>query len=124
MTRTEELMAEIYAAFNRRDVEAALARMSEQVHWPKASESGYVVGKQAIREYWQRQWQEFDPHVVPVQVTEPEPGRAEVQVHQVVKDRDGNLLSDQVVLHVYTLADGLIEGMDVQNVTEPAFRRS
>ena len=36
--------------------------MSENVGWPKASEGGSVVGKEEIRAYWTRQWNEFDPH--------------------------------------------------------------
>ena len=52
-----------YAAFNDRDIERALALMSENVSWPKASEGGYVVGKEEVRSYWTRQWREFDPHV-------------------------------------------------------------
>lgn len=48
---TEELISRAYAAFNERDIDAVLALMSESVSWPKASEGGRVVGKQAIREY-------------------------------------------------------------------------
>ena len=57
------LMSEMYAAFNKRDVDATFAAMSEDVSWPRASEGGRVIGKQAIREYWTRQWAEFDPLV-------------------------------------------------------------
>ena len=49
-----------------RDIDSALALMSENVSWPKASEGGRVVGKQEIRTYWSRQWNEFDPHVEPL----------------------------------------------------------
>ncbi len=65
MTPIETLIARVYAAFNHRDIDAALACMSETVSWPKASEGGRVVGKAEIRAYWSRQWQEFDPHVEP-----------------------------------------------------------
>ncbi|MGZ3510186.1 MAG: nuclear transport factor 2 family protein, partial [Vulcanimicrobiaceae bacterium] len=53
---TQALIFRIYAAFNKRDIDGTLALMSEDVSWPKASEGGRVVGKQAIREYWTRQW--------------------------------------------------------------------
>jgi hypothetical protein len=36
-----------------------------------------------------------------------------VAVHQVVRDLDGNLMVDQMVQHVYTIADGLIRRMDI-----------
>ena len=60
MANTQTLIAQAYSAFNHRD--SALALMSENVSWPKASEGGLVVGKEEIR-HWTRQWQEFDPHV-------------------------------------------------------------
>ncbi len=60
---TQVLISQIYTTFNQRNIDGALALMSDDVSWPKASEGGRVVGKQAIREYWTRQWKEFDPLV-------------------------------------------------------------
>jgi hypothetical protein len=113
MTDTHELIAEIYSAFNQRNMDGALARMSESVSWPKALEGGRVVGKEAIRAYWMRQWKEFDPHVEPVGVIDRGEGKIHVRVHQVVKSLTGEMLSDSQVWHVYTIADGLIERMDL-----------
>ncbi len=45
MANTGTPIAQAYAAFNRRDVDGALALMTETVSWPKASEGGRVVGK-------------------------------------------------------------------------------
>jgi hypothetical protein len=120
MANTRVLIAQAYSAFNRRDIDAALALMSENVDWPKASEGGRVVGKAEIRAYWTRQWAEFDPHVEPVEVTDPEAGRTVVKVHQLVRNLNGDVLSDQVVLHVYTIANGLIERMEIGG-SEAAF---
>ena len=114
MTNTKELIAQAYAAFNRRDVDGALALMSENISWPKASEGGRVVGKEEIRAYWSRQWQEFDPYVEPLEVIDREGGRAEVRVHQLVKSLGGEVLSDSEVWHVHTIANGLIERMDLK----------
>jgi hypothetical protein len=120
MPNTHALTAQAYSAFNRRDVEGALATMSENVDWPKASEGGRVVGKEEIRAYWTRQWAEFNPHVEPIDVTDREPGRTEVKVHQLVKNLNGDILSDQTLLHVFTIANGLIERMDIGE-SKPAF---
>ncbi|MDQ2844549.1 MAG: nuclear transport factor 2 family protein [Acidobacteriota bacterium] len=117
---TQALVAQAYSAFNRRDIDDALAVMSEKVDWPKASEGGRVVGKEEVRAYWTRQWAEFDPHVEPVEVTHREAGRTDVKVHQLVRNRTGDVVSDQVLLHVYTIANGLIERMDIGE-SEPAF---
>ena len=85
MTDTQTLIAQAYSAFNQRNVDGALALMSENVSWPKASEGGRVVGKEEIRAYWTRQWQEFDPQVEPIEVIDRERGKTDVRVRQLVK---------------------------------------
>ena len=114
MRNTQTLLAQAYSAFNNRDIDGALNLMSENVSWPKASEGGRVVGKEEIRSYWTRQWKEFDPHVEPLEMIDHEGGITEVKVHQLVKSVSGDVLSDTEVWHVYTIANGLIERMDVK----------
>jgi hypothetical protein len=114
MANTKRLIAQAYSAFNQRDIDSALALMSENVSWPKASEGGRVVGKQEIRAYWTRQWQEFDSHVQPIEVIDREGGKTDVKVHQLVKSLGGDVLSDSEVWHVHTIVDGLIERMDLK----------
>src|SRR5215469_7287672 len=81
----ESFIAQLYSAFNQRNIDDALAFMSESVSWLKASEGGRVVGKQEIRACWSRQWQEFDPHVDPLEVLDDGAGRTHVRVHQLVR---------------------------------------
>lgn len=113
MTTTESLIAQIYSAFNQRDIDGALALMSDSVSWPRASEGGRAIGKEEIRAYWSRQWLEFDPHVDPLEVIHQDPGTIRVRVHQLVRSLAGDVLSEREVWHIYTLADGLIERMDI-----------
>ena len=82
MADTKTLIEQAYSAFNKRDIDGALALMTEDVSWPKASEGGRVVGKEEIRAYWTRQWGEFDGHVEPLAITEEDGGRVRVRVHQ------------------------------------------
>jgi len=114
MANVQTLIAQAYSAFNRRDIDGALALMSEDVSWPKASEGGRVVGKEEIRAYWTRQWAEFDPHVEPIEMIDRGGGKTDVKVHQLVKSLGGDVLSDSEVWHVYTIANGLIERMDLK----------
>jgi hypothetical protein len=114
LANTQMLIAEAYSAFNRRDIDGALVLMSENVSWPKASEGGRVTGKEEIRAYWTRQWKEFDPHVEPVEVIDREGSKTDVKVHQLVKTLSGHVLSDTDVWHTYTIANGLIERMDLR----------
>ncbi len=113
LANTQTLIAAAYSAFNRRDIDGALALMSDNVSWPKASEGGRVVGKEEIRAYWTRQWKEFDPHVEPVEVIDRESSKTDVKVHQFVKTFGGDVLSDTYVWHIYTIVNGLIERMDL-----------
>lgn len=115
MAETKSLIVRAYSAFNGRDIDGALALMTEDVSWPKASEGGKVVGKEEIRAYWTRQWSEFDPYVEPLAITEGEGGRIRVRAHQIVKNLQGKVLSESEVLHVFTVSDGLIAGMDVED---------
>ena len=113
MRDTKAVIEEAYSAFNNRDVDGALALMTEDVSWPKASEGGRVVGKEEIRAYWTRQWSEFNPHVEPLAITEDEQGKTCVRVRQLVKSVQGSVLSDSEVLHVFTLKGGLISAMEL-----------
>ena len=113
MADIRTLITRAYTAFNQRDIDGALALMSENVSWPKASEGGRVVGKEEIRAYWTRQWTEFDPHVEPIEIIEHEGGKAEVRVHQLVKNLNGEVLADSEVRHVYTITHNLIDRMDL-----------
>lgn len=113
MADTKSILEQAYSAFNQRDIDAALALMTEDVSWPRASEGGKVIGKQEIRAYWTRQWAEFDPHVDPLAMTEEDEGRTRVKVRQLVRSLQGNILSDSHVFHVFTMSGGLIAAMDL-----------
>ena len=114
MTDAQTLIAEAYSAFNQRNIDAVLALMSDSVSWPKASEGGRAVGKEEIRAYWTRQWKQFDPHVEPIEVIDRGAGKIDVRVHQLVKSLGGDVLLDREVWHSYTIANGLIERMDIE----------
>jgi hypothetical protein len=113
MTDTKTIIEQAYSAFNKRDIDGALALMTQDVSWPRASEGGKVVGKEEIRAYWTRQWGEFDPYVEPLAMTEEDGGKTRVRVHQLVKSLQGDVLSDSEVLHVFTVNSGLIVAMDL-----------
>ena len=119
MADTKIIIEQAYSAFNKRDIYGALALMTQDVSWPKASEGGKVVGKEEIRAYWTRQWGEFDPHVEPLAMTEADGSETRVRVHQLVKSLQGDVLSDSEVLHVFTVNNGLIAAMDLGDEADP-----
>jgi hypothetical protein len=119
MPDTKTLIELAYSAFNKRDIDSALALMTLDVSWPRASEGGKVVGKKEIRAYWTRQWSEFDPHVEPLAITEGDAGKVHVRVRQLVKSLQGEVLSDSELLHVFTVKSGLITAMDLGDEADP-----
>jgi ketosteroid isomerase-like protein len=109
----ERLLRRAYDAFNARDIDAVLALLHPDVDWPNAWEGGRLRGHAAVREYWTRQFAEIDGRVEPQGFTADGAGRMIVAVHQVVRDPEGNVISDGYVEHVYMVRDGLVERMDV-----------
>jgi hypothetical protein len=109
-----ELLLRAYAAFNARDVDAALATMRPDVEWPNGMDGGLVRGHDAVRAYWTRQWAAMDPRVDPMRVAAEPGGRVVVEARQVVRDLAGRVTADRVVRHVYTLRDGLIASMAIR----------
>jgi ketosteroid isomerase-like protein len=110
-----ELLRRVYAAFNRREIETVLAAMHSGVDWPNGMEGGRVLGKAAVREYWRRQFEVLDPLVEPQHFAPEADGRIAVDVHQVVHDKAGKLVVDQMVRHVYQIERGLIRSMEIRS---------
>lgn len=108
-----ERLRATYAAFNARDIDAAVANMTPDVAWPRAFKGGFVEGPAAIRAYWTEQWSEVDPHVEPVGFTTESSGAVVVDVHQVVRDLKGAVLADERVGHRFSFVDGAIQRMEL-----------
>jgi len=114
MTSTRQLLEHAYVAFNERDVDAALTLMHPRVNWPNAWEGGRVVGRAAVRDYWERQFAEISSSVDPQRFTDDPDGSVTVDVRQVVHDAHTHeLISDSTLRHRYCFEDGLIARMDV-----------
>jgi hypothetical protein len=109
-----ELIRKAYKGFNEREIDTVLSVMAPDVHWPKAFEGGYVVGHDAVRDYWTKQWSEINPTVEPISVNDRPDGKIEVEVDQLIKDMEGNTLFHGNVKHIYVIKDNLITHMDVQ----------
>ena len=109
-----DLLPKIYAAFNRRDIETVLTAMHPDVDWPNGMEGGRVYGREAVREYWLRQWGQINPTVEPRSFHTDSNGATVVEVHQVVRDLSGAVLSERMVQHVYRIENGLISAMEIR----------
>jgi hypothetical protein len=110
----QALIRRAYEVFNRHDIDAAVAMMHPHVDWPNGWEGGRVTGREAVRAYWTRQFAAIDPRVEPEGMALDDEGRVVVDVHQVVRDPNGNLLGDGRLQHTYTIRDGMVERMDIR----------
>jgi ketosteroid isomerase-like protein len=108
MSPKHALLKLVYEAFNARDIERALSGLHRDVEWANGMEGGSVQGPNAVRDYWTRQWRLIDPRVHPEHY-EGEGDQVVVNVHQVVCDLEGRIISDQMVRHSFEFADELIK---------------
>jgi hypothetical protein len=108
-----ELLRQVYALFNGRDIERVLAAMHPDVVWANGMKGGHVHGRDEVRSYWKRQWAILDP---PVEISPNGKTEVVVKVHQVVRDPEGNLLAERMVTHVFQMQSGLIQRFDIRDV--------
>ena len=113
MLETIATLKHLYERFNARDVEAVLAAMQPDVEWGNSTDGGHLVGHEAVRAYWTRQWAEIAPILIPEHFTTDGLGRVVIDGRLRVRDRSGTLLADGRVKHAYTFKDGLVQRMDV-----------
>jgi ketosteroid isomerase-like protein len=110
---TRALLEVLYERFNARDVDAILPSLAPDVEWPNGWEGGYVHGRDAVRDYWTRQWRAIDSTVTPVDFAARPDGRVAVIVHPVVKSLAGEVLDDATVHHIYRVRAGRVEHMEI-----------
>jgi ketosteroid isomerase-like protein len=111
-----ELLKRVYDRFNARDMEAVLAALHEDVMWANGMEGGHVHGRDGVRRYWTHQWATIDPHVAPVEFSRGGDAEFIVEVHQVIRDLSGNILTDKLVGHVFRIENGLIRRFDIRSL--------
>jgi hypothetical protein len=109
-----ELLKRVYDRFNARDMETVLAAMHENVTWENGMEGGHIQGRDGVRRYWTRQWAMIDPHVEALAFSTNPEGEVVVDVHQIVRDLQGNVLADQMVGHIFRLENGLVKRFDIR----------
>ncbi|QDE39567.1 nuclear transport factor 2 family protein [Luteibacter pinisoli] len=113
----------MYDRFNARDIDGVLASLTDDVAWANGMDGGHVHGLEAIREYWTRQWAMVSPNVEPVGFSRTADGAIVAEVHQSIRDLDGNPLQgqthglkDKTVGHVFHLRAGKVARFDIQDI--------
>jgi len=118
MDHDEQVIHQIYNGFNARDMESVFALLTDDVAWANGMEGTHVHGKDAIRDYWTHQWSIIDPYVEPLKIAKAADGSLVVDVHQVVKNLEGQTLIDETVKHAFRLDGGRVQRFDIQSDTQ------
>jgi ketosteroid isomerase-like protein len=117
-----ELLKRIYDQFNARDIDGALAVLADDVVWANGMDGGHVHGREAVREYWTRQWAMVSPHVEPVNFHRTADDAVVAEVRQSVRDLEGRPLQgqthglrDKAVEHLFRLHNGKVTRFDIRD---------
>jgi hypothetical protein len=122
MDKDVELLKRLYDRFNARDIDGVLVALADDVAWANGMDGGHVHGREAVREYWTRQWAIVSPHVEPVSFHRTVDGAIVAEVLQTVRDLEGNPLQgqthglrDKTVGHIFRLREGKVARFDIQD---------
>jgi hypothetical protein len=90
--------------------------LDSEVIWANGMEGGHVVGHDALRDYWTRQWASISPTVEPISFDRTGPDVVEVEVLQTVRDPQGNLIGQPSwrVGHIFRIHDRKVARFDIR----------
>ena len=106
-------LARVYEAFNHRDLSALAPLLHPDAEWPDGLEGGTVRGRQAVLDYFARQFATMDPDARLIRVRDEPPARLVADVQYAVKNLQGQLWSDTRAILAYDFRDGLLAGLEV-----------
>jgi SnoaL-like domain len=109
------LLERLYRQFNAREIESILKVLDKDVAWANGMEGGHIHGRDAVRDYWTRQWTVIDPTVEPTKFSRDADGKIIVEVHQTVRDLGGKLLADRIVGHIFCVLNGMVQRFDIRD---------
>ena len=122
MDRDVELLKRIYDRFNARDIYGVLAVLADDVAWANGMDGGHVHGREAVRDYWTRQWSMVSPHVEPMGFRRTADGAIIAEVRQSVRDLEGKPLEvqthglkEKTVGHVFRFRGGRVARFDIRD---------
>jgi len=113
MPARRALLAQIYDAFNARDLEAMGRAFHPAVEWPDLLEGGALHGRQTVVDYFRRQFALMQPEAEIIDITLVGEDKAIVHVQYEVRDAQGGLWSDTQARLRFTFEDGLIRRMAI-----------
>lgn len=103
----------LYKAFNDKDVGTLVDAMHPDVDWPNFLEGGRVIGREALRTYWDEQFRIVAPEASPIELRELPDDQVFVRLHYVIKAVEGGgVWNDELTTNLFTFEGDLIRRMD------------
>lgn len=109
-----QILEHLYHSFNGKMITEALAVIHSDATWANGMEGGLLFGHDQIRSYWERQWSYIDWHVKFVNAYITDEGLAIIDIHQIIRDLSGNIISIKDIQHIMQFEDGLIKSMRIR----------
>ena len=113
MTSEQQFLETLYDAFNKREFETIFAMMQPDVKWANGMDGGFIYGRDAVREYWRKQFEVTQGQLEPLKFETDENNRSIVTVHLIVRDLQGNVLVARTVKQMFTIENGLISLFEI-----------
>lgn len=113
-----QIVQNLYHAFNGRDADGALANVAPGVDWQRDIEGGRIVGRDALRAYWQGLWSSGDPRAEPMRIDVAGDGKVVVRVDELVRDASGKVVINRQVEHILTFEGLFVSRMDIVELPE------
>lgn len=121
MNNIQSFFKDVYHNFNHRNIDLVIANMTDDVQWANGVDGGYVYGHDGVYEYWTKQFELVSSNVTPLDIDEKN-NFVSIKVRQVIHDMNGNVLSDGIVHHFFTLKNGKIARFDIGERVDVALK--
>ncbi len=112
MSAAIDLIARYYGALEGRDLEAVMAMTHPRVRFHDFLDGGEIDDLAAAQDFYRRMF-ELSPDLDPITIEDLPDGRVRVDMQSSVHSPSGHLWSDTRQEAIYTLADGLIVGIEL-----------
>ena len=116
-----EVLEVIYDRFNARDIDGVLPLLADDIAWANGMDGGHVHGREAVREYWTRQWTMVSRTSILWIFIELRMARSSRRsgspsaISRAIRSRADARLKDRIVGHVFRLRGGKVTRFDIQD---------
>ncbi|MDP1737854.1 MAG: nuclear transport factor 2 family protein [Caulobacter sp.] len=113
MTDRQLRITELWTAVNRQDFEAAIALLHPDVDWQDIVNGGRLHGIAAVRAYWTRISELLTSDSSPITYRLIGEDRIAARMLHSLTGKQGKVWGEEALTQVFTLRDGLIVRMDL-----------